>query len=179
MLLKTPRTIAIAPLRRLDEAIAATGARQVVSVMNAHLMPPTPFGIRSESHLQLAVSDGRIGHGSSEDSLRRAISSLLEFAISWDQESPLVVHCFSGLNRSTAAAYIILAALNPGVPEALIAYRLRATSDTAAPHLAMVGSADKLLSRNGNLTSAIEMIGPGLPAAEGVPFSLHVDFGPG
>lgn len=104
------------------------------------------------------------------------IEDLIAFIRDWPQEAPMLIHCFSGLNRSPAAAYIALAALNPDVPETLIAYRLRAASETAAPNITMVGIADLVLARHGHLISAIELIGPGQPAAEGRPFTLSTSF---
>lgn len=178
MLLTLPASIAVAPMRRLDEVIAATGARSIVSLVNAHLMPATPAGIAAQSHLRLAVSDARNERGSSDDSLREAVDRLVSFASDWQRDAPLLIHCFSGLNRSTAAAYIVLAALNPDIPEALAAYRLRAASDTAAPHRGLVGVADKILERQGKLLASVELIGPGAPAAEGRPFSIPAAFEP-
>ena len=52
MLTTLPATIAVCPLRRLDETIAATGARHVISVVNSHLMPPTPYLIEPARHLR-------------------------------------------------------------------------------------------------------------------------------
>ncbi|MCB1519633.1 MAG: tyrosine protein phosphatase [Hyphomicrobiaceae bacterium] len=178
MLLTAPDTIAIAPMRRLDEVIALTGAKRVISIVNAHLMPPTPAGILAIDHLKLPISDARPDRGAANNPSMELMGQLIASVRAWPQDSPLLIHCFSGLNRSTAAAYVALAALNPTVPEALIAYRLRATSETAAPNRNMVGLADILLKRRGNLLSAVELIGSGLPAAEGEPFSLPVSFGP-
>lgn len=171
-----PNTIAICSMQRIDETIAATGATRLVSVVNAHLMPPTPSTIESENHLKLPISDARPTRREGHHPARPLIEQFVEFIRDWPQEAPLLIHCFSGLNRSPAAAYIALATLNPDVPETLIAYRLRAASETAAPNITMVGIADLVLARHGHLISAIELIGPGQPAAEGRPFTLSTSF---
>lgn len=162
-------------MRRLDETIRVTGARRVVSVVNAHLMPQTPAGIAPERHLKLPLSEQPPGRGAPNPALA-LVEEMIAFARAWSRTEPLVVHCFSGLNRSPAAAYIIAAALNPSVPETLIAYRLRAASETAAPNLSLVGAGDLVLARSGKLMSAVRLIGPGHPAAEAEPFALSTDF---
>lgn len=163
-------------MRRVDETIAATGATRVVSVVNAHLMPPTPAGIDPALHLKLPITDARPAPGDGTHPSRPMIEEFIAFIRDWPQDAPMLIHCFSGLNRSPAAAYIALATLNPDIPETLIAYRLRAASETAAPNLTMVGGADLILARNGHLISAIRLIGPGQPAAEGRPFTLSTSF---
>ena len=165
-----PQTIAVCAMRHLEEWRVATGASRVISIVNAHLMPPTPGGIASCDHLRLPISDARPEPGSPNPA-RGQIETLIDHIRAWPQDAPLLIHCFSGLNRSPAAAYIALTVLNPDVPETLIAYRLRAASETAAPNRTMVGLADLILGRNGHLSAAMELIGPGQPAAEGAP--LH------
>lgn len=172
----SPNTIAVCSMQRIDETIAATGATRLISVVNAHLMPPTPSALRPANHLKLPMSDARPDRSGGPHPLRPMIEQLVAFIRDWPQDAPLLIHCFSGLNRSPAAAYIALAALNPGMPETLIAYRLRAASETAAPNITMVGVADLVLARGGHLISAIELIGPGQPAAEGRPFTLSTSF---
>lgn len=175
MLTSLPATIAVCPLRRLEETIAATGARRIVSVVNSHLMPPTPPFIDPSLHLRLPISEARPERGVANP-MQPMIEDLVEFARAWERSAPLLIHCFSGLNRSPAAAYIVLAALNPTVPETLLAHRVRAASEMAAPNGTMVGVGDLVLGRSGKLASAIDLIGPGMPAAECDPFSISADF---
>ena len=171
-----PGSLIVCPMRLLPALVAETGARDVVSVVNAHLMPPTPPGIAPDHHLKLALSD----HGEPTSGERHPavapMATLIAFARAWDRQHPIIVHCFSGLTRSTATAFIILCALNETVPAPLIALRLRSLSDTAAPNLVMVAVADQLLGRKGTMSGAIETIGPGQPAAEGRPFVLETSF---
>lgn len=174
--LDTSRSLVVCPLRRLGELVPVTGARRVVSVLNAHLIPPTPAGIEPAHHLKLAMSEYvEVKPGERHPALGQ-LEQLIAFANAWlespDAEHPLLIHCFSGLNRSTASAYIIQCALNPAVPATLIALRLRVASETAAPNRMMFALADQLLGRKGDMVGAIEQIGFGQPAAEGRPFSV-------
>jgi predicted protein tyrosine phosphatase len=171
-LTNTPAPLHVCPLRLMPRVIAETGAQALVSVINSHLMPATQPGIAPEQHLKLAMSEAdRAVPGQPHPHLP-LIEQLIAKARSWDQRAPLVVHCFSGLNRSPAAAFIIMCARNPEVPEVLFAHRLRMASESAAPTRHMVVMADQLLSRGGRMTDAIDAIGYGQPAAEGRPFAL-------
>jgi len=168
--------IAVAPLRHVERVIAETGARQLVSVLNAHLMPPTPASIEPARHLRLAVSDHIEAAGGLRHPFADQVDELLTFAGGWDRAAPLLIHCFSGLNRSTAAAYILLCGLHPRTPETLVAHLIRRASDTAAPNRLMVAIADHALGREGRMAAALDTIGPGSPAAEGRPFLISATF---
>jgi predicted protein tyrosine phosphatase len=103
------------------------------------------------------------------------VRNLLDFARRWDRARPLVVHCYAGISRSTASAYIIAAALAPKRDEVELAETLRALSPTASPNPRLIAVADTLLDRNGRMTRAIQAIGRGADAFEGTPFALKID----
>lgn len=77
----------------------------------------------------------------------------------------LLIHCFAGVSRSTAAAYI-LACANGG-DEHVLAAELRALCPEATPNPLMVALADTILARDGAMTRAIAGIGRGVEAFEG------------
>jgi predicted protein tyrosine phosphatase len=83
------------------------------------------------------------------------VLDLLEFISSWDQRSPILVHCFAGMSRSTACAYIALCALNPKVREDRIAIVMQRLSATATPNRRLVALADDILARGGRMISAV------------------------
>jgi len=88
---------------------------------------------------------------------------------------PLVVHCYAGISRSTAGAFIAACALNPQRDERAIARLIREASPTAMPNLRLVALADALLGRKGRMIKAVDSLGPGLSAYEGVPFRLDLE----
>jgi len=77
----------------------------------------------------------------------------------------LLIHCFAGVSRSTAAAYM-LGCANGGDEQALAA-QLRALCPEATPNALMVALADTILGRGGAMVRAIEGIGRGAEAFEG------------
>jgi len=168
-------TLHVCPLSRLHRTVAETRASHVVSLMGANAEVPRPAGIAAECHLFIGVSDivepleGHVLAGAEH------IGQLLAFVRAWGRESPLVLHCWAGISRSTAAAYIAACALSPGRDEAAIALALREASPSATPNARFVALADDLLGRRGRMVDAIRGIGRGTEAMEGTPFRLDVE----
>ncbi len=126
-------------------------------------------------HLRLEFSD--IAKATEGYALPEAehLEELLRFARGWDLRRPLLVHCYAGVSRSTAAAFVIACALRPDADEQAVAARLRTASPTATPNPRIVALADTMLRRSGRMIHAIEAIGRGVDCFEGVPFSLDLD----
>jgi len=167
----------VCPLSRLHQIVAETRASHVVSLMGANAEVPRPAGIAAERHLFIGVSDivepleGHVLAGAEH------IGRLLAFVRAWDRESPLVFHCWAGISRSTAAAYIAACALAPERDEAAIALALREASPSATPNARFVALADDLLGRRGRMVDAVRSIGRGAEAMEGTAFMLYLNDG--
>jgi predicted protein tyrosine phosphatase len=129
----------------MPELVGHLGASHLVSVLNAHLMPATPASIAPEHHLKISVSDMAATEAGARHPRAVHFARLVEFVRGWDRRAPLLIHCFAGLSRSPAAAYITLCALNPDTPELLLAHRLRQASESAAPNRLMAAVADQVL----------------------------------
>src|SRR6202163_1192576 len=167
--------IHVCSLARLHETVAATGARHVVTLLKDVELVRRPGGIMAENHLILGMDDitGPLdGYVAPAD---EHVTRLLDFVRGWDRAAPLVVHCYAGISRSTAGAYVAACALNPGRDEQQIACDIRRASRTAQPNVAIVSLADRLLRRDGRMVRAIETIGPGYAAMEGDPFRLDIE----
>jgi predicted protein tyrosine phosphatase len=167
--------IHVCSLARLYDTIDATGARHIITLLRLSDRVERPPHIAPENHLVLAVDDiatpmeGYTAPG--EEHVRR----LIAFVGRWDRTTPMVVHCFAGISRSTAAAYTAACALSPGRDEQAIAWEIRRASRTAYPNPRIVSIADRLLKRDGRMVRAIDTIGPGDAATEGEPFRLDLD----
>jgi len=149
------------------------------------LDPGTPFppltGMADERRLRLEIHD--IEHEAEGicTPSQNHIGAILDFVRAWDREAPLLVHCFMGISRSTATAFIAACAHNPHAPESAIAAALREASPTASPNRRFVALADAAMGREGRMVRAIDAIGRGPPwfELENVsPFHLPSRFGP-
>lgn len=157
------------------ETVAKTGARSLVTLLSPGTEIERPIGIRPERHLYLAVSDIIEPTPGQVLPDRAHLDELLGFVHAWDRTAAMVIHCFAGVSRSTAAAYIAACALEPGRDEFAIARTLRAASPTASPNARLVALADDALGRRGRMNEAIAEIGRGRECFEGEPFALELN----
>ena len=179
MTLRPRASVDVCPLRLVPEIIKRTGARHLVSAIDAALLPTTPEMISPERHLRLVMHD--IVEARTEQVLPATehVMQLLDFVQSWDRREPMLIHCYAGISRSTAAAFITLCALNPHTPEELIASGLRRSSETASPNRLFVALADKALRRDGRMIAAVYGMGQSRMAPECIPFGLPASYGIG
>jgi predicted protein tyrosine phosphatase len=167
--------VVVCPLSEVAASVVASGASHLVSVIDDGTPVVRPDSIEVDKHLHLVLNDivepmdGMIMPD--EDHVRE----LIDFVTGWDRRQPMVVHCYAGISRSTAAAFIAVCVANPTRQERRIAARLREAASFATPNSRMVALADRLLGRRGRMVSAIGEIGRGELAFEGVPFSLAVE----
>jgi predicted protein tyrosine phosphatase len=133
-----------------------------------------PPQIAPENHLVLAVDDITTPAEGYTAPADEHVQRLIHFVGKWDRAAPMVVHCYAGISRSTAGAYVAACALNPARDELEIAWEIRRASRTAQPNARIVSIADRLLGRDGRMVRAIETIGPGDLAMEGAPFRLDI-----
>ncbi len=164
----------VCPLSRLHDTLASTRAIHLVSLMGVGATVERPAMIAPERHLFIGVSDivepldGYVLAGPEH------MGQIIAFVRAWDRESPLLFHCWAGISRSTAAAYISACALAPERREAAIAHTLREAAPSATPNARLVALADDILGRRGRMVEAIRAIGRGAEAMEGTPFTLHL-----
>lgn len=167
-------TLHVCSLSRLPETIAQTGASHLVTLINVGTPVARPAAIDETRHLVVGVSDivePLEGHVlPAEDHVR----ALLDFVRGWGREQPLVIHCYAGISRSTAAAYCAACALLPDRDEAQIARDLRGASRFATPNRLIVEIADRMLGRDGRMVAAIGEIGRGAETFEGEPFCIRL-----
>jgi predicted protein tyrosine phosphatase len=166
--------IYVCSLARVPETYSRIGARRMITLINEGTPVELPTGLAPNDYLRLDMhdiadaQDGMMPPG--ETHVRR----LLGFAQEWDRREPLLVHCFAGISRSTASAYVIAAALAPERDEAELADTLRRLSPSATPNPRIIAFADDVLGRQGRMVRAIRAIGRGEDAYEGMPFGLSI-----
>jgi predicted protein tyrosine phosphatase len=165
-------SVLVAPLAAVPSCIRLYNPSHLVTLLSHEYMIETPVEIEPQRHLKLAIDDivepwsGRT-HASEAD-----VTRLLEFGREWDGSAPMLIHCWAGVSRSTAAAFTVLCdRLGPGC-EIAVARGLREKAPHADPNRLVVRIADSLLGRNGNMVRAIELIGRGTLVVEGTPVQL-------
>ena len=106
---------------------------------------------------------------------RDTMQAVLDFGRHHEPPRPLLIHCWAGISRSSAAAFAIACDRNPGF-ERDIANELRRRAPFVTPNRLMVRLADELLERDGRMIEAVEKIGRGAEAGEGTPYELPLQW---
>ena len=150
--------ILITSLAALPDAMALHEPSHIVSLLSSGYMIDTPKGFPAERHLRLSIHD-IVDEGLPESPAHRHIEQLIEFSRSWDATTPMIVHCWAGISRSTAATFTILTDRGGPGSEDEIATLLRAHAPHALPNKLIVRLADEALGRGGAMVRAIDRIG--------------------
>jgi predicted protein tyrosine phosphatase len=164
----------VCSLTKVVDTVRASGARSLVTILTGGASLVRPNEIAPERHLRLSVADIDTSRDGHVLACSDHIESLIAFAAAWDRREPLVIHCYAGVSRSPAAAFILACALAPQRSECELAQELRRASPTATPNRRLVALADKILERDGRMNEAIAGIGRGADCFEGAPFALEL-----
>ncbi len=165
-------SIWICSLAAAPQLVRQLRPSRVVSLLSPYDTFPAFEGFGSDLHLQVPIHDivDDIGEWRAPD-LSDA-ESVINFVQPWDRAAPMLIHCWAGISRSTASAFIAACLHNPEAEEQEIAAAIRAASPTASPNKRLVAHADALLGRNGRMNRAVESIGRGSAAMEAQAFSI-------
>jgi predicted protein tyrosine phosphatase len=172
-------TIIVCPLSHASEIAREQRPSHVISLLDPGTAFPALAGYDDTRHFRLAVHDIEADVEGLDALCDKRMGALLDFVSGWPREAPILVHCYAGISRSTAAAYIAACAHNARADEEEIALALRAASPSASPNRRFVALADAALSRNGRMSRAIEKIGRGaswFDIGEARPFMLASRF---
>ena len=166
--------IHVCSLARMPSTVTETGASHIVTLLRLTDRAKRPAHIAPENHLILGLDDIAEAVEGQTLPADEHVERLIDFATRWDRQAPMVVHCFAGISRSTAAAFTIACLHNPDRDEATIVRAIRDASPTAMPNKRIVAIADRLLNRDGRMVRAVDDLGRGVEAMEGHPFRLDL-----
>ena len=138
----------------------------LVSLVQSEFQPPTPAEVAAERHLRIAVHDVWERAPGAVAPEEEHVQDLLAFLDRRSRSEGILIHCYAGISRSTAAALIALT-LDLDGREMEAAQRLRRAAPHAQPNPRIVALADQLLGKEGRLVAARNAMGPATPAAEG------------
>ena len=167
--------ILVAPLEAVEGLCRAHAPSHLVSWLSPPALPPDlPAPLAPARRLHLSSHDVALPTDGFQAPAAGDVARLLAFAAGWTGERPLLVHCWAGVSRSTAAAYAIACLKRPDLDEAAIARRLRSLAPCATPNPLIVRLADAQLGRGGRMSEAVAAIGRGCDTALGAPFVLDL-----
>lgn len=166
--------IHVCSLDLISQSLIKTGSQYLVSIINKDMMPDTPKNIDPENHLKLSFNDIAVPTNGFVTAQASDIKKLIDFLEKWQQKSPILFHCWAGVSRSTAGAYIAANHIRGKGAEQELADKLRKAAPFASPNPLVIALADEYLQRDGKMISAIQQIGRGSFTHGGKPFKLPV-----
>jgi predicted protein tyrosine phosphatase len=165
-------TLIVCPLRLVPQIVANRSPSHLITLLDPDELIETPAGIDPERHLKVGVNDIAEPIEGMTLANEAMVQGLVDFGRTWDEAAPLLIHCWAGISRSSASAFILACERNPHADEAAIARALRAASPYAAPNRRLVGLADDLLGRKGRMADAVAAMTPHQLTYENVPFEF-------
>ncbi len=150
--------IYICSLAELPVLMADLRPTHIVSMLGDEPFPATPNGVGTDRHLKLRfhdITDPIPGYLAPQ---AVHLEALITFGTAWNKAGPLIIHCYAGVSRSTAAALTILCLYNQGREEEAVQV-LRERAPHAQPNQRMIAIADRILRCDGRLVDAVNTIG--------------------
>ncbi len=164
----------VCPLSGLSGLAAGLGRFDLLTLLSPDHAGDDHRVTACERHLQLSfhdIAEARPGLVAPD---RAIMQDILDFA-RHAEDRAMLIHCWAGISRSSAAAYVIACDRNPGF-EHDIADELRRRAPSVTPNRLMVALSDDLLGRGGRMIEAINRIGRGADAFEGEPYRLPLSW---
>lgn len=152
-------TLIVCGLAEAPALIAARAPSHMITLLDPASMTEAPGDLPADRHLRLEVND--IAEPAEGLTLPDAalVRRLVDFGREWDGAAPMLVHCWAGISRSTAGAFVIACDRNPHADEWTIARSMRLAAAHAHPNRRIVALADRLLGRGGRMIEAVDGMG--------------------
>ena len=165
------KTIHVCALGDLDATAKALGDYRLLTLMSPSHPDETWRHHARRASLHLAFNDIITPQDGLIAPDATMIAAIIDFGCDASATLPLLIHCWAGISRSSAAAYSIACARHPG-REHELAQMLRHRAPFVTPNALMVALADDLLNRDGRMVAAIAGIGRGEEAFAGTPYVM-------
>lgn len=152
-------TLIVCGLSEVAPLIARRRPSHLITLLDPASMIATPEGVAPERHLKLGVNDIVEPMDDMIAPDETVVGRILGFGATWDASQPMLVHCWAGISRSTATAFILACEKSPRADERAIALAMRRAAPHAAPNRRIVALADDLMGRGGRMVDAVEAMG--------------------
>ena len=113
--------IYISSLPKVPDMVATYQPARVVSLLGPGTQFPVIHGMDDDQHHKVELNDIRKPIDGLVPPGQTHVSGLIDFLETWDPHTPLLSHCWAGISRSTATAFIAACLHNPDANEDMIA----------------------------------------------------------
>ncbi|WP_068080789.1 tyrosine phosphatase family protein [Polycladidibacter stylochi] len=162
----------VCPQRHLVNTLELSQASAVISLSSPKSEIIRPKLISGDKFLSIQFHDISQARDGLELATREQIETLIDFGRDQLAAGSVVIHCFAGISRSPAAAFLLKCCVCPFETEEFWALHMRSLCKKVTPNRHVVELADQILQREGRMVKAIDGIGRGADAFEGNVFCL-------
>lgn len=165
--------VIVCPLHDVEAIARARGPSHILSLISPSA-EPTRFDELASHHLELRFNDIAEARDGLIVPSQDHVRAILAFGRAAQSAGPLLIHCWAGVSRSPAAAFIIACDRKSSGHEQALAHSLRERAPYATPNRLMVELADQILGHSGAMTRAIDDICRGHDITWGSSFSMRI-----
>ena len=163
----------VSPLHLVPGLVAEYDVSRVIGLLGPDTEHPQ-LGLQDVQHLRMTFNDISVPMEGMVPPSENHVREIVNFIEDWDHSGRFLIHCWAGISRSTAAAFITMCLLNPQEEEIDLAWELRQLAPSATPNRLIVEHADQILKRDGRMVTAVKAIGRGVEAWQGSVFTWDV-----
>ena len=161
--------IIVSSLKDFSNICESVNPSHLISVIDPGFEPKTPPNIKK--HLKLGFDDiieiknenfiHRHNNFQLESDFkqilpnREHIKNIVDFASTWDQSHPMLIHCWCGVSRSMATALFILCKINPNNTDLNVKY-MRHIAPHANPNRLMISMFEEYLGIPEQINEALK-----------------------
>ena len=149
----------ICGLAEVPAVIKARRPSHMVTLLDPASMIATPAGIEATNHLRLGVNDIAEPMEGMIPPDEQLVHDLLAFGRRWKGDAPMLIHCWAGISRSTASAFVLACERNPEADEQQMALLMRRAARHASPNRRIIALADDIMGRRGRMADAVAAMG--------------------
>lgn len=152
-------TFIICGLAEVPAVIAARRPSHMITLLDPASMIETPTAIPPANHLRLGVNDIAEPMDGMIPPDEQLVRDLLAFGGRWTGDAPMLIHCWAGISRSTASAFVLACERNPQADERQMALVMRRAARHASPNRKIIALADDIMGRRGKMADAVAAMG--------------------
>ena len=145
-------SIYVTSLFEMPHYVRTLRPSHLISIIQPEYQPDTPPEIASANHHRVQVHDISEPAAGSIAPEASHVRDLVDFVHGWQADAPLLVHCYAGVSRSTAAALIAHVMKTGNALDSALA--LRRAAPHAIPNALIIALADDILGLDGGLIEA-------------------------
>lgn len=166
-------SIIVCPLHDVEAVIRIRQPSHIISLLSPSAAA-TEFDGFTGQRLELRFNDISEEREGLTAPSSEHVERILGFADGAEGSDPVLIHCWAGVSRSTAAALIVATQRNPEGAYS-IANHLRNAAPYATPNSLMIAHADRILKQSGKLVDAAKSIGRGSDTSWGAVFEIRTE----